>query len=93
MATTSTSKGAPAKKAAAVKAAPAPSAEQEEAAKDRKVHLLIRRAPDSGAIVAIETFTGELAARRELDGRDPVWRYLGLRPGAPFEVEAVGTNG
>jgi hypothetical protein len=93
MATTSTSKGTTAKKATAVREAPAPPTEQDETAKDRKVHLLIRRDTTSGAIVAIENFTGELAARRELDGRDPVWRYLGLRPGTPFEVEAVGTDG
>lgn len=84
MATRSTS--TPAKKAAA--AAPAQKAEP----KDRTVHLLVRREPHNGPIVELESFSGEMAARRQLDER-PTWRYLGLKPGTVFAVEAVASDG
>jgi hypothetical protein len=62
------------------------------APKDRTVHLLIRRDPQDGPVLEIEPFSGEMAARRELDSR-PAWRYLGLKPGSVFTVEAVATDG
>lgn len=51
----------------------------------RKVHLLVIPAPDGNGVLNMEAFTGESAARRELDNRiDAGWRYLALTPGAPF---------
>ncbi len=75
---------------AAVDAARESSATKSADVKDRKVHFLIRK-DDEGRVTAIESFNGEMAARRGLD--DHVgWQYLGLRPGDLFEVEAVSAD-
>lgn len=58
--------------------------------KSRPIHLLIKAKPDSlpnslaGTIEDLEVFTGELDARRALDGRDRTWSYLQLRPGTTY---------
>jgi len=60
----------------------------EKASEGRTVHLLVRTG-ESGAIVELENFTAELAARRELDNR-PSWQYLGVRPGVAWQTNELG---
>lgn len=71
-------------KKAAARRGPAP-VRAEVAERLRKVHLLVIPAAHGNGVLNMEAFTGESAARRELDNRiDDGWRYLALTPGEPF---------
>lgn len=81
----------PAKKTAAKRGPRLPAGSEVRPAPERlrSVHALIVPAADGG-ILNIEVFTGESAARRELDNRiDVGWRYLALVPGAPWKPFVV----
>lgn len=56
----------------------------------RAAHVLGLPGED-GALVEVELFTGELAARRALDER-PEWKYLHLIPGQKYRARHVIAN-
>lgn len=51
----------------------------------RVMHLLILPSGTTGAFLDFEPFTGEIAARRELDNR-PDWKYVAITPGATYKA-------
>lgn len=52
----------------------------------RIMHLLVLPvAGESNDLADFEPFTGEIAARRELDNR-PGWRYVAITPGTSYRT-------
>jgi len=65
-----------------------PTAPKAKKSAARAVHLLVQTGED-GKITALENFSGELDARRRLDGR-PSWQYVKLTPGSTYSVNELG---